>query len=77
VEKKAEKAEKEEERGLKFSSKFYFSMFLSLNTNDQLQYFPVFLFFLDFSDALQYRIKICLILLNNLIGLTLNDHSSC
>jgi len=53
VEKKAEKAENEEERGLKFRSKFYFSMFLSLNTNDQLQYFPVFLFFLDFSDALK------------------------
>jgi len=53
VEKKAENAENEEERGLKFRSKFYFSMFLSLNTNDQIQFFPVFLFFLDFSDALK------------------------
>ena len=52
-------------------------VFLSLNTNDKLQFLPVFLFFLDFSDALQYRFKIFLILIINLIGLALNDHSSC
>ena len=39
-----------------------------------------FLLFLDFNDAraqIQYRIKIFLILFINLIGLSLNDHSSC
>jgi hypothetical protein len=45
---------------LKLRSKFYFSMSLSLKRNDKLQFLPALFFFLDFSDALQEKIKLWL-----------------